>query len=357
MHQQGKKENSNTTEIDLLSVFIHFGKNIKYFFQSTLKSIGQLGLHLARIIIQNFWLIAIIVVIFLSYGYYSYKKELSNLEGEALVQCNGFCNSTLELEIKKLNSSIRNKNNANLTSLLNIPDSSIQKISSICMGYGIDLDNDSIPNLVSYNENGAPNITEVEQKKDNENKTIWAKKTTRGRIPRIAYISIVVNTLNVDEFNAISNGVLYYINNCPYLMKANSSYRLMCQDQVSALNKQLILLDSLQKIEYIEVARKKGERAPSDRVIFTSSYQGKEKQQLHEDVLKISTNKLKLEKTLRDEEYAISIISDFKPIISEKQTLNKFLISNLLLGLILGYIFGLLKTSYPRIKKFIQDSK
>lgn len=360
MDQQSNPEPENTkintNEINLVSLFLQICKGIERIFRYLLRMLGQLGLHFTRNIIRNFRLIAILVLVFMAFGTTLYLKQEPNFEGEAFVQCNGFDNATLDIEVKKLNSILGNKNYTYLASLLNIPEAYAKQISSIHMGYGIDLDNDGITDEICYEKQGLLNIIEERKLKGADGEFFFENKAIKVKIPNIAYILIKTKTLNVNQFNIISNGVLQYIGNAPHLIKVNRNHRLRLHDKIKVLNSQLSLLDSIQKIEYIEGARKKNENAvSSDKIIFTS-YQEKDKQLFHEEIFKISEEKLSLETAFRNNADVITVISNFKPIIN-KISLIKILMIFSILGFILGYLIGLIKVSYPYIKKFIQENK
>ncbi|MEG1572615.1 MAG: hypothetical protein RR328_03605, partial [Bacteroidales bacterium] len=307
-----KQEN----EIDLLALTIKCFRAIGHGICVLFKGIGHALFLFLQFIIRRFTLVCVFLVIGVAVAVTYYLISPAAFQGEAIIQCNGFEVQNLDNEVNKLNKMLHGSDDLYVARTLGISIPMVKQIRSIRMGYGIDLDQDGITNEVSYNEMGKKNIIEETILKGQEGTAgTIRKKVLRGRVPGIAYLNLRTSTTNPATYRQISNALFNYIRRNPSLSRAYESNRISIVEQISQLTFQIDRLDSLQSIEYIEMARKRSQgMANSDKIVFTS-YQEKDRQLFHGEMLALETQRNGLEAQLRLQTTNITVLSDFQPIL------------------------------------------
>lgn len=350
-------EQKQENEIDLLTLtekfFRSLGRGIKTFF----KWIGIFTVWLTKFILRHFGLLATFVIIGLSIALTFYFTRPLNYKGEAMLQCNGFNAQILELDVNKLNTMIKQNEFLYVARTLGISDDLAKQISNVRMGYGIDLDEDGIPNEVSYDEEGKKNIIEETVLKGTKDEPgVLRKKIIRGRIPGLVFLSLETSTKNATNFRLIGNAIFNYIKKSASISVLYESSLLDLRSEIGQLDFQIARLDSLQNIEYIEMNRKRNDNSNNSEKIVFSSNQEKGRQLFHTEILELSKQKNALEAKLRLQGESITVLSNFQPII-DRPNLFKMLSNVYMISAIIGLIVAFCIENRKSIKEFIRKSR
>lgn len=303
----------HTDEIDLIELFNRMGKSIKSFFNWILFLVKSFFLLLVR---KSIWIVLFTIGgVFV--GYFFYSNTTRFYSSEMVARSNSMNNSVIVNSINLLNDLFENKNFNALGNYLGTSADEAKKIKSIEAFYGIDINDDRIADFTDYFEKYNP------------------KDTTQKRVPDIFYLKISVYDENI--FSSVRDGIKRYISTNPYILQNNAVRKLQTEILVKELNKEIMKLDSLQKVQYFEVP--KMQKAGSSQMVFLNE---KEVKLFHNDIISLLNQRLSYERDLSINPDPITVIQDFTQLSKAENPLMKFIKIWGTLFAVLGFITSLI---------------
>lgn len=252
--------NPQKENFDLLDSIIGFfrwiKRGLKAFF---VKGIGHGSVWLLNVHIRYFY---IFLVLLLGLGTWAYlekdtEPERTEYIGTAFVYCNGFDNFTLDQAVLKLDLAIWTGGLPYLMENLGLSAKECRLLKSLTVGIGVDTDNDGIPNSIKYEKKFEADKYEkgevLEKKKEGE---IMERYPKAQKIADMAVLELKTKAVNKETFDKLAQAILDYLNNLPDLQRMYKVYAANLEYTLAAYNTQIMMLDSLQSIEYLENSRK-----------------------------------------------------------------------------------------------------
>lgn len=313
---------------DLLASIIGFFRSIRNAIIALFKGIIAAIYWIFRKIIRYFFCFIVILASCLFWGFYTQKSMSQYYQGDAMVYCNGFDSFTLNEEVRKLNDAIRSNNTVYLTNALGIEAEYCAKLMNIEMATLVDNDDDGLPNIVKFDKKFAPDeYLKPEILKTKEEGDVRVKTPKSVKIPEMAVLRISVNTTSIDEFKAVAKGVLRFFNAEETLVSLFHIYKETVDFGYQTAQNQIAMLDSLQKIEYLENARK--QNVSSSRDLYLAALMSsnnnlttKDAEKIsrrqgvfHEDILELLEQRNDYRKKSEMAQSPLTVISDFSPAL------------------------------------------
>lgn len=358
-------ENQSHQDFDLLASIFRFFGSIKQGIIRFSKAIVYSCLWIFNKLIRNFFLWILLLAGLICWAYFFQKETNYYYESKALVYCNGFDNFTLDQTIQKLNSAIQNKNTNFLSSKLNLTEEECSKLIKVDMGVGIDLDNDGIPNQIRFeNKYAADQYYKEQILRTKDEGEVMKLRPKSVKIPELAMIHIVTQASD-DLFPKLTKAVIDYLNTNPELHNSFVSYSANTKFALQTIDNQIKLIDSLQKIEYLENSRKQKEAVQRDLYLAAlmssnSNLTTKEAKQIssrqtmyYEDILLLIEERNELQKKYDQAQSPLYIVSDFIPERTDQHTVWfwKPILFSIILTLIIGSIVDYRKNILAYIRK------
>ncbi|MEG2665834.1 MAG: hypothetical protein RSA02_02320 [Bacteroidales bacterium] len=303
-------------------------------------------------ILRHFVLFLILFALSISIVFFL-RHQNHTYEGECSFNCNGFDNLLLDTEISKLDHLIQNHNTLVLSSMLQLPQESVKKITSIHMGIGIDTDGDLVANEITYKKKYRANLYEEIKGKSKDMEEKFFQKPLRVRLPNTGYLYITTSTNNANEFNTITQSIIKYINKNSFLTACFQSHININLLLLQEYAKQIQMLDSLQIIEYIENSRRA--QPTGSTIIYTANADNKGKQLFHADILALNEKENNIHSDLAINKSPITILSNFYPISRQLSFATYPLM--LLFSLLIGLLLCLIMDHHKAIIQYIQKQQ
>jgi hypothetical protein len=213
--------------------------------------------------------------------------------------------------------------------VLNISIFDSKHVAGLHAFYGIDTNNDGIPDYINT-------------------KTTSKIDTSLRRVPNIFYVQVTVSEESI--FSSISGRIIETLKSNPHLVERNRVRIEQLRERIAELEGQYQLLDSLERYEYFN----------SERLMLKSTGQmlvlnEKARQLYHDPLLSIRNSILSLQQELALYSEPITIIQDFSALSIADNPFTYYVIRCVLIFLVLGIIFLLIRHNWATIWKLIRE--
>lgn len=297
-------------EIDLLDLFTLIYKGVKELFQSFIKWILYLIIFCVKkaLYITGFIVIGGIV----GYAYHSFSTP--TFKSGMVVQPNGIPSTELIDYMNDLTAISQSLNKNTLSTALNIPDSSAQKVKSIEAFPYIDVNGDEIGDYIDFN------------------RAYSADDTTMHIVHNRCYISFELIDNYPKEY--LQEGVLFYILKNEYMNKLNTIQKNELKEQIQQTINEIAILDSLQNKEYFEDEKKDALPTVKEGTVI---YAEKDKKLYYQHKFGLTDRKQELEKEYDLIQGPITVIKNISEVAIEQNTKSSIMIK-------FGIWFGVIGT-------------
>jgi len=216
-----------------------------------------------------------------------------------------------------------------LAQFLDITPEQAKNVQYVKAYYGIDLNNDGIPDYIDFKEKYNP------------------KDTNQVRLP--SYIYLKVNVYDETVFADLREGLIKYINSNTYLRNMFDIHRNQTQLMIKEIEVEMEKIDSLQR------SRFRKDKQPNAQMIFIGTEP--EPRLFHEERLSLFERKQSLERSLEISNEIIVVVQDFTPLSHEENPVLMYLLYFGIAMALLGIICSLLWQYRKKIwKTIIEDS-
>ncbi|SDB82986.1 hypothetical protein [Williamwhitmania taraxaci] len=298
-------------EIDLLDLFNRMGKSIQKGINWGINLIYQFFLLLIR---KSLWILTF-TCIGVSIGLLLFFNTNRFYTSNMVAKCNSTENNIVVDAINQLNDLCINNNFEMLARYLETSPRQAAQIKLIKAYYGIDINRDSIADYIDYLE------------------TYNAKDTSQRIVRNMVFVKVEV--FNEDVFSDLRDGLQKYIWKNPYIAKNNEVRKEQTAIMISSMDRELKNLDSLQKSYRNNLMQKSG----NGQMVLLNE---KEIKLIYPDIIKLVSQKQKLEKSLIVDPDPLTIIQDFTPLSKAVNPWTKYVKSWGLSFALLGFILSLL---------------
>ena len=302
-----KKE--TTQEIDLIELFTNIGN----WFQNKINTLFNLFLKTIDFLIKNVIWLALFVIIGIIIGFFIHKTTKKYFHTEMICISNTIPNSEV----------IRDINNWNYKTVF--ANKQYENIKSIKATYLLDKNNDGSWDVIDIFDN--INTTDSNIINERVNKYLCIKIEV--------YDTSIISSIQQHLFSFMNNNRVLQLHNVQISQK---------KDLISAIQKEIKDLDSLRNIEYFKKQKTTSVKF-NDMLLI-----GEQEPKLyHKEILELTQQLQKINKSLVVEKVPYEIISDFYSPIIEENSLIKLIINSIKVSLLIGLIVILLIKK--RVKK------
>ncbi|HOU69273.1 MAG TPA: hypothetical protein PKW49_11980 [Paludibacteraceae bacterium] len=300
-------------EKEEMNIFVMFKKIGKHL----LDLVKKLGMCLGFFLRKTYkykWMFLLFMVVAVSYSLYKTTGERKVYEGNLLLSIHDGSSSLFTDMVSSLDRYVTDDDFTGLASALNIPDSLSKKIRGVDSYYLIDMNKDSIFDMIDFS---------------NKYK---ASDTANVRLNDGIAISLKMS--DVSSFSAMETALVNYFSNNKYLQDLNMSRISNLDEMEKLLKKDLTEIDSLQRLEYFE-RNFKGVKILKDFNINT------DKQMFYFNKVDILRQKKAISNELLSKFDVVSVSTSFQPTAKAVNSKIKTAINYCLVSYILFLIVAL----------------
>lgn len=301
---------SNKDEIDLMALFQKIYYKIRKLILGFFRWIVLFIIFIFKNI--HFLMIAAIIGGLVGFGFYKISKRYYS--SYLVARTNGISNIDMISYLNDLSKLCEENNYSSLANLLDIPDSISQKIKNIQAFWFVDVNDDNIGDYVDFQD------------------TYNAMDTTQQRIMDRFHLKVELYDNSV--FPPFKIGLYNYIKRNPYLKELNMIRQANLKELISATEKEIDKIDSLQNLEYYRIYQKPLTRSQSQITFMTE----KQTQLYYRDKFELISNKQFYEQELQLGPEPITVIKDFTPLSVAENTKGKYIIRYSFVFTLLGLV-------------------
>ena len=277
-------ENNSNNEVDLIDIFNRifswFGKCLKYFYHTIVKSIAFLY--------HNILIISLSILIGFVASYILKQSEKPLYKSEITFRNNAISNADMISYFNQLGSLIGKKNSQIVSSSLLITENEASDLIGLSSFWIIDINKDDVPDYVDY------------KNKHNPADTVNVRMSDR--------FVVEVSSLDPLNLNNIKTGLIRYAENHPLASNANTQRIKRLNELIERTNIDIQELDSLQKVKYFEETRSRMSEA--GQIVLLQEQQT---QLFYRDIQNLISQRQNYERELALYPDVVSVISDFLP--------------------------------------------
>jgi len=321
------KQDKAGNEIDLLSLLSAIWKGIRDFIKGLLDVI----LFLFVFGIKRIVWIVIIIVLGTGTGYLLHRISDKTYTSDMIAQPNGFTSIDMVEYINDIHEMCEKGNYLGIAGAFNIHEDDAEKIANIEAFTYIDVNGDKIGDHIDYDH------------------AYDAKDTTTAII--LDRLLIQAEVVDNSKFVSVRNGLIYYINNNPYLQIVNAHKKEELKALIAQSTKEIEKLDSLQYIEYYR-SFEDMDLTKDGQIVFMTE---KETQLYYRDKMSLLNTKLAYEKAEKLSTEPITIIKDFSELLEEDNPLTYYIIKSNIYFLLAGYLVLLSIFYWRRIITYLES--
>lgn len=319
-------EENNPKEINLLQLISAFIDWLKKVGLSIVNFTGSI----IRLSYRQITVLAIIIGASVIVGQYLSRKSARIYKAEGMAMIYGSEAQT----VRDISRQVENSSPINpLTSLatkLSLPDSIAQNIVGIQSFYVIDYMNDSVADMVDFNNNHS------------------LSDTTNIRMKDRIYFRL--KTKNIAQVPIVENALLSYFNSNQTIRTQYENKKNELIQQVNICDSEMKRLDSLARISYFKDSDKQL-RFDNNRLIVGEQY----KQLFYGELLKLQKQKGEVQDKLINFSEPVTIPSGF---VIDPMPLNgrlKYGIYSLLIGYAIALLIALLIENYKKVFEYLKS--
>ena len=313
-------------EIDLIEVFQKIGTGIKNLFNWFINLLYNILLFFIRKAI----LIIIMMIIFLSFGYYKYKTSPRFYSSSIEAYSNAISSIDMINYVNNIHELFRTNNTVVLQSKLNVEQEELKKIKNVKAYKVIDLNRDGVSDEIDYFEKYSTADTLV-----SENRFV-----------------VKVEVFDPAIFPIIQASILSYIDKNKYINELNTVRKKQLNELIVKLDEEINALDSLKKTEYFKI--NKSLEPQSGQLLVMNE---KETKLYHDQIISLYKQKQDLEQTLELRTEPITIIQDFSALTTIENDLMTYVKTYGIMGLVISILISFITEKRKEILKIISDSR
>ncbi len=313
-------------EIDLIEVFQKIGTGIKNLFNWFINLLYNILLFFIRKAI----LIIIIMIIFLSFGYYKYKTSPRFYSSSIEAYSNAISSIDMINYVNNIHELFRTNNTVVLQSKLNVEQEELKKIKNVKAYKVIDLNQDGVSDEIDYFEKYSTADTLV-----SENRFV-----------------VKVEVFDPAIFPIIQASILSYIDKNKYINELNTVRKKQLNELIVKLDEEINALDSLKKTEYFKI-NEKLEPLSGQLLVMNE----KETKLYHDQIISLYKQKQDLEQNLELRTEPITIIQDFSALTTIENDLMTYVKTYGIMGLVISILISFITEKRKEILKIISDSR
>lgn len=320
-------ENLEKKEVDLMDIL---RISLSYIILS-FKLLIRFGAWLLRFIYQQKIIIGAFMLMGLGYALFESRK--GNLKHKASV----------EITINMHDAYFFN-------SLISTLDMYCQNEDKTLIGQSLNLTGDEAKDLLSIKSyfiidemvDGTPDKIDYENKYN-------AMDTTCARMKDRLVIEAIVKE-NLQIFEKLPEALLFYFSNNPTLKAENEMRMKQIDENIYSINNEIIMLDSLRKIEYFKQPRNANYGA--DKTVILNE---KEKKLYHEDMLKLESRIYDLQWMKEINNKCVNFVSDFSLYPKAVNRITQSIITYVGIAFLIGLAIALVLFSRKDVKNFLEN--
>ena len=313
-------------EIDLIEVFLKIGVGIKSLFNWFINLFYSILLFFIRKAI----LTSIVIIIFLSFGYYKYKTSPRYYSSSIEAYSNAISSIDMINYVNNIYELFRTNNIGELQSKLSIEQKELEKIKNVKAYKVIDLNKDGVTDEIDYFERYSTADTLV-----SENRFV-----------------VKVEVFDPAIFPIIQASILSYIDKNKYINELNTVRKKQLNELIVKLDEEISALDSLKKTEYFKINEKL--EPQSGQLLVMNE---KKTQLYHDQIIQLYKQKQELEQNLELRTDPITIIQGFSALSTVENDLISYIKLFGILGLVIGVVISFIVENIKVIRKVVSDSK
>lgn len=322
-------EHNEQQEMNIFTMFSRIGKSIGRTFLGLFSFFG----FLFRVIYQYKYLFLIFAAVTTAWVIYDHREEARIYRGNMYLHINDGNAMIFEELVKNLNDFPKNDDYEGLSKALDIPIETAVKIASIRTHGVIDINNDTIIDMVDY--------------KDDVN----LGDTVNVRVADEIVVSLDMKSIEL--FPEMQKSILKYFSDNNYLVSLNLARLASLEEKEWMFHNALLNLDSLQKVEYFH------QNLGASIFEFSSPTENKKpfvtskKQMFYNNMVDLFklTDEIAVDMSTNLE--VVTVISDFKPIKYPVNSLAKIILKRGLLMFVLFLIFALFWNYRSKISDYL----
>ena len=279
MSEDTTNKNVRNDEIDLLDLFNRMGRTLRKW----ANSLGRAVLISVVFLIKRWLPLGLSVAAGFVVAFFMKSTANPIYSSDMVLRSNVIDNAQMISHINRLQS----LDKKSLSETLNIHQETISNIINIGAFWIIDLNKDRVPDHVDYN-----NTHDIYD-------TTNIRMTDR--------IDVRVNIKTPQDLDIIRDGLIRFIENEPRFVQRNRIRLAQNTELIARLNRDILNLDSLQRVKYFEETRKRTSQT-GGQIVFM---QEQNTQLLYGDIYALYSRKQNIESEMDINKGIVTLLSDF----------------------------------------------
>ena len=322
MSENTTNKNVRNDEIDLVDLFNRMGKTLRRWADS----LGRAVL-ISVVFIMKRWLpLGLSIAAGIGVAYFMKSTANPIYSSDMVLRTNVIDNAQIISKINRL----QTLDKETLSETLNIQQETINNLINIGAYWIIDLNKDQVPDHVDYNN--THNIYD----------------TTNIRMKDRFDVRVSIKT--PQDLDVIRDGIIRYLENEPQFIQRNSIRQAQTKEVIERVKRDIMNLDSLQKVKLFEESRKRSLQT-GGQIIFI---QEQNTQLLHNDIFNLYNRKQTLEIEMDMYSGIVTLLSDFSIPSSRVNGLNYYIKKIVPRFFLVMLIFLVLLANTGKIKEIYQ---
>ena len=279
MSEDTTNKNVRNDEIDLLDLFNRMGRTLRKW----ANSLGRAVLISVVFLIKRWLPLGLSVAAGFVVAFFMKSTANPIYSSDMVLRSNVIDNAQMISHINRL----QTLDKESLAETLYIPQETINNIINIGAFWIIDLNKDRVPDHVDYN-----NTHDIYD-------TTNIRMTDR--------IDVRVNIKTPQDLDIIRDGLIRFIENEPRFVQRNRIRLAQNTELIARLNRDILNLDSLQRVKYFEETRKRTSQT-GGQIVFM---QEQNTQLLYGDIYALYSRKQNIESEMDINKGIVTLLSDF----------------------------------------------
>ena len=318
------EENKEQQELNLLTVF---QKVFSIFFQ-VIKVVVKFVGYLLQLGYRYKYIFLVFIALAIAYSVYTTQSDRKVYKADFILDVNDGDSFLYSEMIKSLNQYLKDDDPKALVSVLQIPVEKTSKLSFLKSYFMIDMNKDSIPDVIDYDNKYLPS--------DTVNVRIQDK------------IVVSMGMRDIAMYQDVENAIVDYFKRNPYLISLHEARIKSLQEKEKLYDKNIVELDSLQRIEYFQKTNIP-ELKMDPKLVFKT-----DKQMFYHDKLNLLKQKEEIVKELTSKQDIVSVVSRFEPTKKPVNSFAKEFTINIIFALVGCLILSLYWENRKRIITYLR---
>jgi hypothetical protein len=321
-------ENQEKKELDLLDIFRMIFKYIRLFFYKLI----DLCIWVLRFIFKEKWILLIAILLGVSFSFYKSRPDNLQYKGDVELRFYMYDAYFYKDMINMLTAYCQDKDRKSLAEVLNLSYEEAVSIGGINAYFYIDMMSDGTPDKVDYR--GEFKNTD----------TINTRMRDR--------LLIEVITKNMSLFPVLLLKLDSFLTDNPVIKVENAVRLKHIDENIVAIDNEIVMLDSLRKIEYFKKDAEK--KNIIDKAILLNE---KERKLYHNDILTLENSRQRLQWEKEVNSSNIRFFNNFKVEPKPINRLTRSLKKYVPISFALGFVFALGWRYRKPVYDFLRNEK